>query len=50
MLIKVSLNVRKTNYILFTSKRQTIDTGNLVIKIDDIIIENVEKTKFWELS
>ena len=41
---KLSLNVRKTNYILFTSNRQKIDTGNLVIKIDDIIIENFEKT------
>ena len=46
MLNKLSLNVRKTNYILFTSNRQKIDTGNLVIQIDDIIIENVEKTKF----
>ena len=46
MLNKLSLNVRKTNNILFTSNRQKIDTGNLVIKIDDIIIENVEKTKF----
>ena len=45
MLNKLSLNIRKTNYILFTSNRHKIDTGNLVIKIDDII-ENVEKTKF----
>ena len=45
MLNKSSLNVRKTNYILFTSNRQKLDTGNLVIKIDDIIIENVEKIK-----
>ena len=40
---KLSLNVRKTNYILFTSN---LRYGNLVIKIDDIIIENIEKTKF----
>ena len=46
MLNKLSQNVRKTNYILFTSNRQKIDTGNLVIQIDDIITENVEKTKF----
>ena len=46
MLNKLSLNVRKRNYILFTFNRHKIDTGNLVIKIDDIIIDNVEKTKF----
>ena len=46
MQIKLSLNVRKTNCILFTSNRQKIDTRNLVIKIDDIIIEYLKKTKF----
>ena len=45
MLNKLSLNVRKTNYILFTSNSRKIDTGNLAIQIDDLIIENVEKTK-----
>ena len=45
MLNKLSLNIRKTNYILFTSNCQKIDMGYLVIKIDDIIIDNVENTK-----
>ena len=46
ILNKLSLNIRKTNYIIFTANDKNVDTGNLVIKINDIIIENVEKTKF----
>ena len=46
ILNKLSLNIRKTNYIIFKANHTKVDTFNLVIKIDDIIIENVEKTKF----
>ena len=43
---KLSLNIRKTNYIILTANRKKVDTGSLAIKINDIVIENVEKTKF----
>ena len=47
ILNKLSLNIRKTNYIIFKANQKKVDTGNLVIKINDIIIENLEKTKFF---
>ena len=41
---KLSLNVKKTHYMIFTKKRQTVDS--LDIKIDGIGIDKVLHTKF----
>lgn len=41
---KLSLNIKKTHYMLFSSKRNKPD--NLCIKIDGSLIEEVEYTKF----
>ena len=43
---KLSLNIKKTNFILFGQKNKIINISNLNIKIDDVIIEQVENTKF----
>jgi ribonuclease P/MRP protein subunit RPP40 len=43
---KLSLNIKKTSYILFRGKQQVIDNTNLCIKIDSMVIDQVEKTKF----
>ena len=40
---KLSLNIKKTNNILF---KKIIDNKDLYIKIDDVIIDEVERTKF----
>ena len=42
---KLSLNVKKTNFILFRGKKP-IEMGDLSIKIDNTVIERVTKTKF----
>ena len=41
----ISLNNKKTNYILFHSKQKEIKV-NLKIKIDNVETDNVSKTKF----
>jgi hypothetical protein len=43
---KLSLNIKKTNFILFRNNNKKIAISNLSIKIDDVIIEQVIKTKF----
>ena len=46
---KLSLNIKKTNYIIFRSKYSKSDinaTGNLNIFIDNVKIEQVHETKF----
>jgi len=42
---KLSLNIKKTKFILFQSRNKTVPS-NLVIKIDNAIIEQVTKIKF----
>jgi hypothetical protein len=42
---KLSLNITKTHYIIFRSKRQCVVTNNK-LSINGSIIENVEHTKF----
>ena len=42
---KLSLNIKKTSFILFRARSRQIKT-NLVIKIDGLKIEEVTKTKF----
>jgi hypothetical protein len=43
---KLSLNIKKTNYILFQGGNREKNIGNLNIVIDNVKIERVEKTKF----
>ena len=43
---KLSLNAKKTHYILFTNKKVDMAEMNLELKIDDIILECVDQTKF----
>ena len=43
---KLSLNVKKTNYILFGRKRCPYDPSNLNLYIDGLIIERVTHSKF----
>jgi hypothetical protein len=43
---KLSLNIKKTNYILFRSKRKTLTDRRMNIAIDGINILEVTKTKF----
>ena len=42
---KLSLNIKKTNYILFHGIGKKIDISGLHINIDSLIIEQVDKTK-----
>ena len=45
---KLSLNIKKTNYIVFRNKNSPTINTNLVLKIDDLVIDNVEKNEvFW---
>ena len=40
---KLSLNIKKNNYIVFRNKHSLTINMNLVLKIDDIVIDEVEK-------
>ena len=40
---KLSLNIKETNYIVFRNKYSPTINTNLVLKIDDIVIDKVEK-------
>ena len=42
---QLSLNIKKTIYILFNSKQKQIKV-NLIIKVDNVEIDKVSKTKF----
>ena len=44
---KLSLNIKKTNIIIFKTKRKK--TGNIIVKINDTEIKHVESTKFLEI-
>ena len=41
---KLSLNIKKTNIIIFKTKRKK--TGNIIVKINDTEIKHVESNKF----
>ena len=43
---KPSLNIKKTNFIIFSPKRKLIPPNNLQLLIDNVSIEQVDKTKF----
>ena len=43
---RLSLNVKKTNYILLGHKHLHTDTSNFVISIDGVILNRVAITKF----
>ena len=43
---KLSLNIKKTNFIVFQTRNKKLPNGNLTIKIDDTVIEQVNNTKF----
>jgi hypothetical protein len=43
---KLSLNIKKTNFILFRNKKRKHLTSVPIIKIDDTKIEQVQNTKF----
>ena len=43
---KLSLIVKKTNYILFRGGHKSIKNSGLCIKIDDVNVERVDQTKF----
>ena len=43
---RLSLNVKKTNYILFGRKYLYADTSSLVIYIDGVVLDRVANTKF----
>ena len=43
---KLSLNVQKTNYMLFHSNRRKVNSNSLSISINDCIVNEVYQTKF----
>ena len=43
---KLSLNIKKTNYIVFTTAQSQINTENFILKINKQEIERVRSTKF----
>ena len=43
---KLSLNIKKTNYIVFTTAQSKINTDNIILKINKQAIERVRSTKF----
>ena len=43
---KLSLNIKKTNYIVFTTAQSQINAENLTLKINNQEIERVRSTKF----
>ena len=44
---KLSLNIKKANYIVFQNKNSSTINTNLVLKTDDLVIDKVEKRSFW---
>ena len=44
---KLCLNIKKPTYIVFRNKNSPITNMNLVLKIDDLVINKVEKRSFW---
>ena len=42
---KLSLNIKKTNFIMFSNKNKIINTESLNVLIDNIVIDQVHNTK-----
>ena len=42
----LSLNIKKTNFIIFRNENKHVNYANLQIKINKIVIDQVDKTKF----
>ena len=43
---KLSVNLKKCNYILFRNSNRTIDLASKEIKLNDVVLPRVEETKF----
>ena len=43
---KLSLNINKPNFIMFSNKNKIINTESLNVLIDNIVIDQVHNTKF----
>ena len=43
---KLSLNIKKTNFIMFSNKYKILNTESLNVLIDNIVIDQVHNTKF----
>ena len=43
---KLSLNIKNTNFTIFSPKRKIVPPNNLQLLIDNIPVEQVDKTKF----
>lgn len=46
---RLSLNVKKTNFMIFSTRNKKLPLSKMCIKIDDIAIEQVNHTKFLGL-
>ena len=46
---KLSLNIKKANFIIFSPKRKFVPPNNLHLLIDNVPIEQVAKTKFLRI-
>ena len=44
---KLSLNIKNINYVVFRNKNSPTINMNLVLKIDDFVIDKVEKRSSW---
>jgi len=53
---KLSLNIKKSNFIIFQGRGRSMSQSNIQVRIDDVIIERVDICKFlgliidWDLS
>ena len=43
---KLSINIKKPNFIIFCNKHKIINTENLNVSIDNIVIDQVHNTTF----
>lgn len=43
---KLSLNIKKTNFMIFKNKHSSVPVKNIQLKIDDKLIDQVHSTKF----
>ena len=46
---KLSLNIKKTNYIIFGNKRGPCPSGQFDIIIDNVVLDRISSTKFLGL-
>jgi len=47
---KLSLNIKKTNFILFIPPQQRLLTTTIDVRIDGVVIERVHKCKFLGIN